>query len=191
MQINIGHTTYESLDKTVACDVHSRLSYRLGDTKNAKGNPMLLRSQLSLAPKSDREYEIAFATKPQGRGGYYVLRIRIPRKCLGELGDPARVVLTGTPHQGFQFTPTANKHEGHALNYDLPGHYVNMTTAFKPYRLTKAPRRMTSARAISVDGAIKTGGMPPGWIKAHDYYLDFATRPAAKASPSHRHSSAA
>jgi hypothetical protein len=118
----------------------------------------------------ERDYEVGFATKAQGSAKTYVFQVRIPRRLLGEIGDPKRIVVEGKPHEGYTIRPTVDRNEGSAVNYKLPGHLFFFAVAFKPTKLTKVERRLTVARARVVDGVIRTGGMPEGWIRGDSLY---------------------
>jgi len=67
---------------------------------------MILASQpdVRLDYLTAREHEICFASKPQVKCDYDVLRTRIPRSCLNDLNDTPRMIVTGTLQAGFTLT---------------------------------------------------------------------------------------
>jgi hypothetical protein len=132
---------------------------------------MILASNKSEPDHPVREYEVGFATKTLGASKSYALQVRLPRKLLGEIGDPKRILIEGKPAEGYIIRATNLKHEGHAVNYNLPGHSFFFHIAFKPTKLTKVIRRMTVAHARRDGDVIRVGGMPLGWIKGDDPFV--------------------
>jgi hypothetical protein len=140
---------------------------------------MILPSLTDTEFKPDRNYQVGFATKPQGAAKTFVLQVRIPRALLAEIDEPKRILIEGTPHEGYTIKATKDRAEGHAVNYKLGGHFFYFPCAFKRTKLTKVTRRLTIADAHVEDGVVRIGGMPDGWIKGQPEFTGAgAPRPA-------------
>jgi len=144
---------------------------------------MILQSLQPQPHEREREHDVGFAIKQQGAAKTYVLQIRLPRVLLAELDDPKRVIIIGSPHEGYIFTPTKDRNLGVGIPYKshTAGQFIFLSTAFKPTKLTKVVRKMTLARARVVDGKIRTGGMPPEWISGTAAFAGDSKAPSAPA----------
>lgn len=109
----------------------------------------------------------------------YGLFFNVPSELLGQIGDPKRIVVLGTPHHGFRLEPSHE--EGVKLNY-ATGRNVYFQTGMTNRNIDKVARLGVDLEATVKDGIIKIGGCPPDWIKAQGEFKA-PTKEPAKPSP--------
>jgi hypothetical protein len=73
------------------------------------------------------------------------------------------VLIEGTPHHGFKFTPCEDG--GLKINY-ATGRNVYLQTGLGPRNIDKRERLPCPLAAEIKDGVIKTGGAVPDWLQA-------------------------
>jgi hypothetical protein len=164
--------------------IASRLDCGISTTTNGRkrtfkrGRTDMILPSTQETPEIEREFEIGFATT-KNHAGYFSLRATIPRALLAKIGEPARIAVTGTPHEGYTIAATRSKESGtYAVNYAVSARTVPLALPFKPSKLTKVERLRVAVSAKVKDGRIRISGMPREWIDGVSPWVEGAAPPA-------------
>lgn len=116
-------------------------------------------------PQPEPEPE-QFAVKVSVRNFHknqYGMFFNCPSALLGQLGDPKRLRIEGTPHHGFRLVPCDI--DGIKLNY-ATGKNVYFQTGLTNRNIDKKERLPCPLEAVVKDGVIAVSGAGPDWIHA-------------------------
>lgn len=109
------------------------------------------------------------------------LHFLVPSALLAQIGDPERILIEGTPHQGFFLKPSPI---GVKLNYKT-GKNLYVTCGLTDRNISKQKRlRVTLDTEVMAGGVIKLGGAPREWIQCEG---EFRPKPDAPLPPREFH----
>lgn len=116
-------------------------------------------------------------------GTTHCMRFTIPSALFGAIGDPERVVLSGTPREGMMMTPTPV--DGLKVQYN-EGINIFMDCGLRGRDLTKHCRERITLKATVENGAIKIAPAEAAWVNCEPQYVP-AAKPQAPAASEVRH----
>lgn len=110
--------------------------------------------------KADPNGDVRISVRHNSAG--YTMCFAVPVALMVEIGSPKRVLIAGTPHEGFTVTP-AFPDQGVTVNYNT-GLSVYLTTGLSNKKISKEARKAVPVNATVHDNKMKISGPPHEWI---------------------------